>query len=342
MLDPVFDEAERHPEDEGLRAFCDPLVRGIHLQPHPRIRQPGLRQHRPDRPVAVEAAAAAGGRRGVYLAELKVRGDAGPDRALHPVPEMGHPRAPGRRQAAAAGDPGERGIHRLRAGPPPRRPAARACTCPRALSLRRTRERYSGRNQELAGQLLPVIYFERDYLHGLVTDKLPLSKYLKAAYALRLAQLLGRPRPPTSSAAGRWRSRAGHLRRRRRGDHGGPGHRPAGRAARLGSQRSLHRLPARLAAAAADYARPVNARADKLPDPRAFAEAYLRSFQEEFLRIQRDYRRRRRPFDTLFKHLPYDPAGSFAYRWECVLRRLDQTDAEALTAAIRAKIGVLA
>ena len=30
----------------------------------------------------------------------------------------------------------------------------------------------------------------------------------------------------------------------------------------------------------------------------------------------------RRAFDRLFKHCNYDPAGSFAYRWECVLRRL--------------------
>ena len=52
--------------------------------------------------------------------------------------------------------------------------------------------------------------------------------------------------------------------------------------------------------------------------------------------------RRRRAFDTIFKHLPYDPAGSFAFRWECVLRRLDQTDADALTAAIRGQIAALA
>ncbi len=53
------------------------------------------------------------------------------------------------------------------------------------------------------------------------------------------------------------------------------------------------------------------------------------------------YRKRRRAFDTLFKHCKYDPAGSFAYRWECVLRRLDQTNPYALVEAIREHIWVL-
>ena len=51
--------------------------------------------------------------------------------------------------------------------------------------------------------------------------------------------------------------------------------------------------------------------------------------------------RSRRAFDTLFKHSKYDPGGSFAYRWECVLRRLDQTEADKLMEAIRKQIQVL-
>jgi len=63
---------------------------------------------------------------------------------------------------------------------------------PAGLSLQRTRDRYTGNNSEVAGRLIPALYFERDYLHGLATDKLPLAKYLKASYADRLAWLLGR------------------------------------------------------------------------------------------------------------------------------------------------------
>jgi hypothetical protein len=40
-------------------------------------------------------------------------------------------------------------------------------------------------------------------------------------------------------------------------------------------------------------------------------------------------------------HCDYDPAGSFAFRWDCVLRRLDTTDAGNLLEAIRQHIWVL-
>ena len=41
------------------------------------------------------------------------------------------------------------------------------------------------------------------------------------------------------------------------------------------------------------------------------------------------------------KRFALDAGGSFAYRWECVLRRLDQTDVDALIEAIREHIWVL-
>ena len=78
-----------------------------------------------------------------------------------------------------------------------------------------------------------------------------------------------------------------------------------------------------------------------MPDPKAFATAYLNAFREELVSIQGDYRKRRRAFDTLFKHCKYDSGGSFAYRWECVLRRLDHTDPDELVEAIRRQIRVL-
>ena len=92
---------------------------------------------------------------------------------------------------------------------------------------------------------------------------------------------------------------------------------------------------------AAHYARPVNVRDKFVPDPQAFATTYLNAFRDQFLHIQGDYRKRRRAFDTLFKHCKYDPGGSFAYRWECVLRRLDQTIPYALLDAICQQIRVL-
>ena len=92
---------------------------------------------------------------------------------------------------------------------------------------------------------------------------------------------------------------------------------------------------------AKEYARVVNDRAPYLPDPRTFAEIYLAAFREWFLHIQGDYRKRRRAFDNLFNHCRYDPGGSFAFRWEGVLRRLDQTNVDELVEAIRKRITVL-
>jgi hypothetical protein len=78
--------------------------------------------------------------------------------------------------------------------------------------------------------------------------------------------------------------------------------------------------------AAPSYARPVTRPRAPAHSSREFAERYLAALRDKFVHIQEDYRKRRRAFDTLFKHAAYDPNGSFAFRWECVLRRLDQTN----------------
>ena len=96
-----------------------------------------------------------------------------------------------------------------------------------------------------------------------------------------------------------------------------------------------------MTAFAEHYARPVNTRAKLLSNGFEFAQAYLAGLQDRFLHIQQDYRKRRRGFDTLFKHCPYDPGGSFAYRWERVLARLDQTEAANLREAIGEHIWIL-
>src|SRR5262249_47632638 len=92
---------------------------------------------------------------------------------------------------------------------------------------------------------------------------------------------------------------------------------------------------------AAHYAVPVNKREKVLPNPVEFAEAYLVAFREQFIHIREDYRKRQRAFDSLFKHCKYDLAGSFAVRWEFVLKRMDQANIENLVQQIRGQIKVL-
>jgi len=74
-----------------------------------------------------------------------------------------------------------------------------------------------------------------------------------------------------------------------------------------------------------------------LANPVEFAEIYLEALRAQMLHLQGDYRKRKRAFDTLFKHCKYDPKGSFAYRWERILRRLDQASVDDAVTAIRQK-----
>ena len=86
---------------------------------------------------------------------------------------------------------------------------------------------------------------------------------------------------------------------------------------------------------AAEYARPIIRRRQYVADPNSFAGAYLDAFQDRFRAIQQEYEKRRRAFDTLFLHERRNESGSFAYRWERVLARMQRTDVRSLTSLIK-------
>ena len=90
----------------------------------------------------------------------------------------------------------------------------------------------------------------------------------------------------------------------------------------------------KLEESAAAYARPIIHRGQYVADPERFARVYLDAFTDRFTSIQREYEKRRRAFDTLFLHERRDESGSFAYRWERVLARMQRTDVQALTSLI--------
>jgi hypothetical protein len=210
----------------------------------------------------------------------------------------------------------------------------------RRVVMRRLSEVYQGKNECYRGQVIRTTYFEREYLTGVATDKVPLETYSRPGYAKKLAALLGQA-AATSLIVGRAleegtrpvfddgdevvRDENGLPAEILIGDHSG----------------AFGDYQGPFEPFIEHYAKPVNTRAKYVPEPEQFAETYLAAFREQFLHVQGDYRKRRRAFDTLFKHLVYDPGGSFAYRWECVLRRLDQADADKVVAAIRQKIWIL-
>jgi hypothetical protein len=207
--------------------------------------------------------------------------------------------------------------------------------------MKRLTETYEGRNSRYRGCHIRTTYFEREYIHGVATDKLPVEKFLQPGYARRFADLLGRAAAPSLVVG-----RSFDYGKRLVFDDGdevvleGPDGLPADillcdHSGAFGE----YKLP--LENGVAHYARPVNLRDRILPDAREFAEVYLAAFRERLHQIQRDYRKRRRAFDTLFKHTKYDEEGSFAYRWERVLGRLDHTNVDDLIQAIRRRIAVL-
>ena len=340
LFDPIFDEAASHPEDAELQRLCDPRAKSIIFN---LLREYGdldyvnvgclpesLSIERPQKE----------GRRGVYIAEFRSRAEAATIRRFMRLQKWG---------VWEHLDEGKDLLQSMKESMDytdywlDRRLGCRqlGMNLTRRVAMRLLSETYNGTNARFRGELIRTVYFEREYLHGIATDKLPLEKYARPGYGLKLAALLGR-----AAASSMIVGRALESGKRpafddgdelvREGEDGLPAEIMVGDHSGAFGE---YVLP--LEAFAAHYARPVNTRDKVMPDAPGFAKAYLEAFREQFMHIQGDYRKRRRAFDTLFKHCPYDPSGSFAYRWECVLRRLDQTNPFALVEAIRQHIWVL-
>ncbi len=208
---------------------------------------------------------------------------------------------------------------------------------PGTLVMSKIRETYRGRQTALHGKPIWTAYFERDYVHGTATDKLPEERFQREGYAVRFAELLGQAAAPNLIVG-------------RCGDEGHIFFDDGDEVIIENENKlpvelivahhtgSFDDFRADLTRCAAEYADPLNARVDFVPDRNAFVETYLASFVRSFQQIQEEYRRRRKAFDALFGLRPYDAGGSFAFRWECVLKRLDAADPLALAECIRAHV----
>ncbi|MGO8929694.1 MAG: hypothetical protein ACLQU3_22740 [Limisphaerales bacterium] len=340
LFDSVFDEAASHPEDAELQRLCDPRAKGIIFN---LIREYGDLEYvnvgcvpeslSLDRPQKQ-------GRRGVYLVEFHSRSERAAIKRFIRLQKWGiwEHLDEGKDLLQSIKESADYTDYWL-----DRRLGCRQLgmnLLPR-VAMQRLSENYDGVNVRFRGELIRTIYFEREYLPGIATDKLPLEKYARPGYGPKLAVLLGR-----AAVASIIVGRALEAGTRpvfddgdevvREGEDGLPTEILVGDHSGAFGE---YKLP--LETFAAHYARPVNTRDKVVPDPKGFAAAYLDAFREQFLHIQGDYRKRRRAFDTLFKHCKYDTGGSFAFRWECVLRRLDQTNPYALVEAIRQHIWVL-
>jgi hypothetical protein len=204
---------------------------------------------------------------------------------------------------------------------------------PVRIDTRAVPETYFWKTEAQSTSRIWATYYERDFVEGMATDKIPDARLQDEAYALCVAQLLGHAAAPnlvvgrtTTDGAVIFDSGDEMLMLDEQGmpqrivvaDHAG----------------TFNDYESPLSRFAADYARPVLSRAHKVPNLIAFASAYLTAFAERLAEIQDDYSQKRRAYDTLFQHSKQGEK-TFAWRWDKVLARLEKTDVTDLTDKIR-------
>lgn len=340
IFDSVFDEADRNPGDADLRRLCDLRVQRFIGN---FIREFGALDYVNVGFIAasIRHHATTGEAHRAYIAEIKAPGDATPVIRILRIAKWGvreRLEQNGRDMLTAMVET-ERYLDYI---------LDRRLGCwqlgmrvPRRFDPRRIPEVYDGTRREYHGHPVWVHYFERDYIKGVATGKIPDARYADPSFTLPFARLLGEA-AAVNLVVGRMTADARHV-IFDDGDEilvedaqGNPSDIiVADHAGTFVDCRSDLRL------FAAAYAEPVIRRRKALPDVRAFAHAYLRGLEDRLNRIRGEYRKRRPAFDTLFKHQSQEP-GSIAWRWRHVLDRLDRTDPAALAAEVARHIPDLA
>ena len=333
IFDPVFDEFKERPNDPELTGLCDQRIHGFICNS---VREfgglqyvniggllPGLRKRPP-----------LGGHR-AYLAEVKHRG------ADKPILRILRIQRSGIRERLDEGKDLLWAI--MEAYEYTEYTLDRRLACwelgmplPGRIDTRTVPETYYGKNPHYHGTRIWTTYYERDFIDGLATEKIPDARLKDRAFALRVAQLLGQAAAP-NLVVGRTTDKGevtfdggdemllmdsqGLPQRVVVADHAG----------------TFNDYESPLVTFAAGYARPVVIRAARVCDSTAFADVYLNALSDRLLEMQEEYRLKRRAFDALFL---YSKQGekTFAWRWAKALARLDKTDVPALIGQIRKTI----
>ena len=207
---------------------------------------------------------------------------------------------------------------------------------PVRMDTRTVPETYYGKNLNYHGTRIWTTYYERDFINGLATEKIPDARLKEESFSLRVAHLLGQAAAP-NMVVGRTTDKSevtfdsgdemllmdnqGMPQRIVVADHAG----------------TFNDYESPLVKFAVGYARPVVIRATRVSNPNTFAEAYLTSLTERLLEMQEEYRLKRRAFDALFQHSKQGDK-TFSCRWAKALARLDKTDVPALIDQIRKAI----
>ena len=206
---------------------------------------------------------------------------------------------------------------------------------PRRLVFGHFTEKYRGGN-EYDGVNVRTAYFSRDYISGIASDKIPAAKYRNPAWVRKFGELMGEA-AALDMIVGRRSSTTGELLFDKNyevvktgadglpfeikvTDHAG----------------SFVDYERELSDCVVEYAGFIKDRkeltAGEYP---LFAASCVEGFKRRLEKVQQAYRARRKVFDGLFSDCPYDTKGSGAYRWSCVLKRLDRCSPEELAAKLK-------
>ena len=171
VLDPIFDEFERNPNSPELRILCDDKARGFIFN---FVREFGdLEYVNIGRIIgSLSQRPSAAGRRDVYVAEIKQEGTPQPFVRILRMQKWGiREHLEENKDLLRAIMEAEEytdyildrrlGCRQLGMNLPPR------------IVTRKISERYRGARHEYEGQMIWSTYFERDYIVGIATDKIP-------------------------------------------------------------------------------------------------------------------------------------------------------------------------
>lgn len=210
---------------------------------------------------------------------------------------------------------------------------------PRHVSFGQFTEKYHGPNQ-YNGTTVRAFYYVRSYVTGIASDKVPPKRFRNPAFALAFSHLMGQA-AALDMIVGRAATETGEPQFDRNYEVvkcGADGLPLSVEVTDHAGSFVKYREP--YSELVGTYANAVRRREGFVADYPAFAKTFVKAFEKKLAETQAMYRARRRAFDELFLHRPYDQAGSGAYRWSCVLKRLDECDpretAELLKKAIQA------
>jgi len=208
---------------------------------------------------------------------------------------------------------------------------------PTRVGIAQFPETYHGHNQ-YNGTTVRAYGYVRSYVHGTATDKVPPARFRNPAFALAFARLMGEAAAHDLVVGRRSTETKENLfDKNYEVVQFGPDGLPV-RIVVTDHAGSFVNYLHTFEDSVAPYANVVRRRASFVPDVAAFADAFVTAFERTLGEVQAKYRERRRAFDDLFVHRPFDAAGSGAYRWAKTLERLDTCDPASVANALRAAI----